>query len=47
MKNLNNKWNQFGSKIDFINSNMPFYFEFKSNIFFFIQDDKLRIKDFN
>lgn len=47
MKDLNNKLNQFGSKIDFLNSSMPFYLEFKSNIFFFIQDDKLRNKDFN
>ena len=36
MKNLNNYWNQYGTRI-----------EFKSKIFFYMQDNKLRIKDFN
>ena len=47
MKDLNNNWNQYGTRIEFIPTFIPDNFEFKSNIFFYVQDDKLRIKDFN
>jgi hypothetical protein len=53
MKNQNNNWSQYGTTIDFKpvifsnTSNLPDNFEFKSNIFFHIIDNKLRIKDFN
>ena len=47
MKDLNNNWNQYGTRIEFIPTLIPDNFEFKSNIFFYVQDDKIRIKDFN
>jgi hypothetical protein len=55
MKNINNKWNQFGSSIEFkpipqtnsYSEQLDSSFEFKSNIFFYYIDRKLRIKDFN
>jgi hypothetical protein len=53
MKNINNNWNQFGTSIEFKPivptnyTNLPDNFEFKSNIFYHVIDNKLRIKDFN
>jgi hypothetical protein len=55
MQNINNKWNQFGSSIEFkpipqtssYLNQLDTSFEYKSNIFFYYIDRKLRIKHFN
>jgi hypothetical protein len=55
MKNINNIWNQYGTTIEFkpkpqtynYSDQLPINYEFKSNIFFHVIDNKLRIKDFN
>ncbi|MEN9324228.1 MAG: hypothetical protein RL699_2008 [Bacteroidota bacterium] len=55
MKNTNSKWNQFGTTIEFkptpktynYSDPLPYNYEFKSNIFFHVIENKLRIKDFN
>jgi hypothetical protein len=49
MKNTNNNWNQYGTTREFTpeDTNFPENFEFKSNIFYYILTNKLRIKDFN
>ena len=46
-KDLNSNWNQYGSKIDFKPTYIYNGFQFKSNTFFYFQEQKLTIKDYN